>query len=100
MSEKTKMYRCEVNKKFNNNQSFYSSYYHHDDNTFKLQDLNDIRKKINNLFESPNFIYRTKVNLVINNQILSKKVIGLYNNNLVTIDNEQIPINLIQDIYK
>ena len=100
MSEKTKMYRCEVNKKFNNNQSIYSSYNYHDDNTFKLQDLNDIRKKINNLFESPNFIYRTKVNLVINNQILSKKVIGLYNNNLVTIDNEQIPINLIQDIYK
>ena len=100
MSEKTKMYRCEVNKKFNNNQSIYSSYNYNDDNTFKLQDLNDIRKKINNLFESPNFIYRTKVNLVINNQILSKKVIGLYNNNLVTIDNEQIPINLIQDIYK
>ena len=100
MSEKTKMYRCEVNKKFNNYQSIYSSYNYNDDNTFKLQDLNDIRKKINNLFESPNFIYRTKVNLVINNQILSKKVIGLYNNNLVTIDNEQIPINLIQDIYK
>ena len=98
MSDKPKMYRCEAKKDFNNNRSIYASY--SDNNTFKVHDSNEIRKKINNLFSSPTFIYRTKVNIIVDNQILTKKVVGVYNNNLVTIDNEQIPINLIQDIYK
>lgn len=98
MSDKPKMYRCEAKKDFNNNRSIYASY--SDNNTFKVHDSNAIRKKINNLFSSPTFIYRTKVNIIVDNQILTKKVVGVYNNNLVTIDNEQIPINMIQDIYK
>lgn len=98
MSDKPKMYRCEAKKEFNNNRSVYASY--SDNPTFKVYDTNEIRKKINNLFSSPTFIYRTKINVVINNQILTKKVVGLYNDNLVTIDNEHIPINIIQDIYK
>jgi len=98
MSDKPKMYRCEAKKEFNNNRSVYASY--SNNNTFKAYDSNEIRKKINNLFSSPNFIYRTKVNIVVDNQVLTKKIVGVYNNNLVTIDNEQIPINLIQDIYK
>lgn len=98
MSDKPKMYRNQEKKEFNNNRCIYASY--NNNNTFKVYDTNEIRKKINNLFSSPNFIYRTKVNIVIDNQILTKKVIGVYNNNIITIDNEQIPISLIQDIYK
>ena len=98
MSDKPKMYRCEQKKNFNNNQSIYTSY--EPSNYYKVTDSIDIRKKINNLFSSPNFIYRTKVNIVVDNQVLTKKIVGVYNNNLVTIDNEQIPIDLIKDIYK
>lgn len=98
MSDKPKMYRCEVKKEFNNNRNVYASY--SDNNNFKVYDVNDIRKKINNLINSNNFIYRTKVNIVIDNQIITKKIVGIYNNNLVTIDNEHIPINMISDIYK
>jgi hypothetical protein len=98
MSDKPKMYRCDKGKQFNNNRSVYVSY--NDNNTFKVYDSNEIRKKINDLFNSSTFIYRTKVNIVIDNQILTKKVIGVYNNNLVTIDNEHIPISMIRDIYK
>ena len=36
----------------------------------------------------------------MNGEVLTKKIIGVYNNNLVTIDNEYIPIELIKDIYK
>lgn len=97
MSDKPKMYRCDTKKRFNNNKIVYASY---NDNNIKVYDTNDIRKKINNIFNSDNFIYRTKVNIVIDNQIITKKIVGLYNNNLVTIDNEHIPINLISDIYK
>ena len=98
MSNKPKMYRCETKKEFNNNQNVYVSYNSNNYNT--VSNSIDIRKKINNLFQSPNFIYRTKVNIEVDNQILTKKVVGVYNNNLVTIDNEQIPIDLIKDIYK
>ena len=98
MSDKPKMYRCEVKKEFNNNRNVYASY--SNNNNFKVYDVNDIRKKINNLINSNNFIYRTKVNIVIDNQIITKKIVGIYNNNLVTIDNEHIPINMISDIYK
>lgn len=99
MSDKPKMYRCESGKEFHNNRSIYASY---SDNNSKVNiyNTNEIRKKINDLFNSPNFIYRTKVNIVLDNQILTKKIVGIYDNNLVTIDNEHIPINLIKDIYK
>lgn len=97
MSDRPKMYRGSIEKKFNNNRSVYASY---DNDNIKVYNTNDIRKKINDIFSSSNFIYRTKVNIVIDNQIVTKKVIGVYNNNLVTIDNEYIPINMIKDIYK
>ena len=99
MDNKPKMYRCDKVKEFHNNRMVYSSY--NDNGNINLfNDTKDIRNKINNIFNSNNFIYRTKVNIVIGNQILSKKIVGLYNNNLVTIDNEHIPINIINDIYK
>lgn len=98
MSNKPEMYRGNIKKEFNNNRNIYTSY--REENEIKIYDTNEIRKKINNIFNSNNFIYRTKVNIVINNKIITKKIIGIYNNNLVTIDNEHIPISIIQDIYK
>lgn len=100
MSNKPKMYRGESQKTFTNNQSVYTSYEPNNYHFNRVTESIDIRKKINDIFNSPNFIYRTKVNIVADNQILTKKVVGVYNNNLVTIDNEQIPIDLITDIYR
>jgi len=99
MADKPKMYKCDVRKEFNNNRSIYASY---EDRDIRLNtyDTNEVRKKISNIFNSSNFIYRTKVNLVIDNQIITKKIVGIFNDNLVTIDNEYIPINIIKDIYK
>ena len=98
MSDKPKMYRGEVKKEINNNKSIYASY--NDKKDIKVYDSSEVRKKINDIFNSSTFIYRTKVNIVIGDNVLTKKVIGVYNNNLVTIDNEQIPISMINDIYK
>lgn len=98
MSDKPRMYRGEVKKNINNNRSIYASYI--DNNEIKVYDSREIRRKIDDIFNSSTFIYRTKVNIVIDGEVLTKKVIGVYNNNLVTIDNEHIPINIIGDIYK
>mgnify|MGYP003293212463 CR=1 FL=1 len=98
MKEKPKMYQNKIDKKFDNNRYMFMS--NDRDNSLRVFGSNDIRKKINDIINSNTFIYRTKVNIVIDGNIVSKKVIGVYNNNLVTIDNEHIPIDKIQDIYK
>ena len=67
-------------------------------NEFRVYDTGIVRKKINEIFNSDSFIYRTKVKIVIDNREIVKKIIGVYNDNLVTIDNEHIPINIISDI--
>ena len=98
MSDKPKMYRGEVRGNINNNRSIYASY--NDKKEIKVYDNSEIRKKLDDIYNSSTFIYRTKVNIVMNGEVLTKKIIGVYNNNLVTIDNEQIPISMIKDIYK
>ena len=98
MSDKPKMYRGNIKKDINNNRSIYASYI--DKKDIRVYDSSEVRKKIDDIFNSSTFIYRTKVNIVVNGEVLVKKVIGVYNNNLVTIDNEHIPISMIDDIYK
>ena len=98
MKELPKMYHHHENKIFNNNREGY-----YGKNSKEVSDIlttNDIRKKINDIINSPSFIYRTNVSIVIGNDIIQRKIIGIYNNNLITIDNEQIPLDSITDIYK
>ena len=101
MSEKPKMYQFKEYKEFNNNKKVYMSSDRINDNDSEiLKNNNDIRKKINDILNSPTFIYLTKVNIVIGNDTITRKIIGIHNNNLITIDNEYIPIDNIKDIYK
>ena len=92
------MYQHREVKEFNNNRQVY--YGMEKDNTNNILSSNDIRKKINDIVNSPSFIYRTTVNIVIGNDTITRKIIGIYDNNLITIDNEYIPIDNIKDIYK
>ena len=98
MDNKPKIYQSRINKEFTNNREIYLSS-NHEDNT-KIYNNNEIRKKINDIINSNSFIYQTKVTIVLGNDIIKRKIIGLNNNNLVTIDNEYIPIDNIKDIYK
>ena len=95
--EKPKMYQNKIDKVFHNNKLIYMSSTPKPINHTKV---NDIRNKIDHILNDNSFIYRAKVKLVINGETLSKKIIGVNNNNLVTIDNEYIPIDSIDDIYK
>lgn len=98
MKDLPKMYQHREHKEFNNNRQVY--YGMEKDNTNHILSTNDIRKKINDIINSPSFIYRTTVNIVIGNETIIRKIVGIYNNNLITIDNEYIPIENIKDIYK
>ena len=97
--DKPKMYHNKINKEFHNNRLIYTSY----DNNNKIlnnsNNINDIRKKINKIINSNNFIYSKLVYININGNNIMRKIIGIYGDNLITIDNEYIPISNIEDIY-
>ena len=96
MSNKSKIYQNVLNKKFHNNQDLFRS---NDINKINL-DNNVVREKIDKIFKDKAFIYRIKVHILIDNKIIERKIIGVYNDNLITIDKEYIPIDKIMDIYK
>ena len=89
MSEKPKMYQNRINKEIHNNRVVYNSY----DKDNKVNDIynevvdtNEIRKKINSIINANNFIYSKMVHIVIGNETITRKIVGLYNNNLITKD--------------
>ena len=101
------MYRNEVNKKINNNKYVFSSLIKEKENKNIQEDIinikNDrftIEQKIFNIFNSKDYIYKADVTIVTDTQTIKKRIIGKNNNNLITIDNEYIPISIIRDIYK
>ena len=95
---KPELYHNKEYKEFYNNREVFMS--SDRENNSSIKSSNDIRKKVNDIINSTSFIYQTMVNIVIGNEIIKKKIIGIRGNNVVTIDNEYIPLDNIKDIYK
>lgn len=57
-----------------------------------------IYQKINNIFNSTNYIYKADVELKINGKKVNKRIVGKNNSHLITFDNELIAISEIEDI--
>lgn len=93
-----KMYQNKLNKKFTNVQNIYSTIYEQRVLPPKKYEYKTIETKINNIFKSPNYIYKIDVIIETDNATLNKRIIGKNKTNLITIDNEYIPINNIKDI--
>lgn len=61
---------------------------------------NTVYEKIQNMFASPTYVYKIDVEIVLTNgKRIVRKVIGSQQGQLITIENEFIPISQIQDIY-
>ena len=97
MKELPSMYHSSINKEINNNERIYSTLYN-DSNIISRNNLT-VEQKIQNIFNSPNYIYKIDVVIVTDNNKVNKRIIGKNKNNLITMDNEYIPINTIRDIY-
>ena len=98
--ELPKMYHNSINKPINSIQKVYSTI-NNKENRDEIKYPNiSIDKKINDIFNSSDYVYKADVTIVTDTEILHKRVIARNNNNLITIDNEYIPINIIRDIYK
>ena len=107
--ELPRMYQNKFDKQFTNIQKTYSTLDRNDTTIeeipkterkeIKKYDLYTIEQKIYNIFKSPTYIYKAAVVIVTDNEILEKRIIGKSRDNLITIDNEYIPIDNIRDIY-
>ena len=102
------MYKNRINKKLDNTQFVYSTM---DKNNNEVREDPDIRgikydnvsidRKINDIFSADDYIYKADVKIVTDNdEVMSRRLGARNKNNLITIDNEFIPISSIRDIYK
>ena len=64
----------------------------------KKYTLNQINKKIDNIFKSKNYIYKIKVKLSLENKELETYIIGKTKTYLITLENKLIKINEINNI--
>jgi len=101
------MYEFSIDKDINNNRCVFSSMFNNKNEnkskgiiTDKRFDRFTIEQKIFNIFNAKDYIYKADVNIVTDNGILNKRIVGKNANNLITMDNEYIPISDIKDIYK
>lgn len=83
-----KVFKNSINKPINNNKKVF---YGNEDRS------EDLSTDINTLFKQ-NQIYRTDVELTLTDKTITKKIIGRTNKNLITIDNEIIPISEIKSV--
>jgi hypothetical protein len=59
----------------------------------------EIREKVMNIFNSPNFVYKMDVQIIKkNNEVLNKRIIAMVNDVLLTLDEDKIALSDIKDI--
>lgn len=59
----------------------------------------NVNRRIKDIFNSPNYVYKADVSIVMNNgENFKKTIIGRTNNSLITIDDELIDVSNISQI--
>ena len=100
--ELPKLYQTKINKPINSIQKVYSSINNSntEDRSYNKYSDISIDKKIDNIFNSYDYVYKADVTIVTDEGTVSKRIVARNKNNLITIDNEFIPISVIRDLYK
>ena len=108
MKELPKMYRNKIDKEICNNNKVFSTMYNTFNDNFVVEKSKNstksknnytVEQKIANIFNSPNYIYKIDVVIITDSSKLTKRIVGKTKTNLITMNNEYIPINSIRDIY-
>lgn len=93
MDKLPKVFANKIDKEINNTQDlFYSS------NRGIRNDGESIVKKINNIFASPNHVYKSRVKLTTNEGVKEVTVVGKTQSDLITLNDGLIRIAKIIDI--
>ena len=96
MKELPKVFHNKIDKKFDNNRSvFYSNNSYEEDRSV---DTRTVLQKINEIFSSPNYVYKANVEITLRDKKVTKRIIGRNKNYIITMDNDLIPISDIVDI--
>ena len=104
--ELPKMYQNKINKPVSSIQKVYSTI--EKKNTETESNLMrstrystmSIDQKIDNIFNASDYVYKADVTIVTDTETIKKRIVARNKNNLITMDNEFIPISIIRDIYK
>lgn len=95
-SKLPKVFHNDINKNIdNNNKIFYSAT--KEKNASEDKPIN-ITKKINDIFSSPNYIYKADVEITTKSDTYTTKIIGRNKSHLITMENKTIPISEIKNI--
>ena len=98
MKDLPKVFQNNTSKKFNNNNSVYYSNGKSTNDDNLVRDNKTILQKINEIFSSPNYVYKANVEIKLKDKTINKRIIGRNKNFIITMDNMLIPITDIIDI--
>lgn len=94
-----RVYASPINKALNNNLEYYVS--NIDDMNLRSVKQENIPRKINEIFASPNHVYKSKVKIVLNNnEEFETTIVGKTNNYLLALNGDKISIDNIISIDK
>ena len=96
MKELPKVFHNRIDKKFDNNRNVYYSNNTYDEE--RSVDTRTVLQKINDIFSSPNYVYKANVEITLKDKKVTKRIIGRNKNYIITMDNDLIPITDILDI--
>ena len=98
MKELPKVFHNKIDKKINNNRNFYYSNGDKQEKNETPKDNKTIIQKINEIFASPNYVYKANVEITLSDRKITKRIIGRNKDFIITMDNELIRISDIKDI--
>ena len=94
-----KVFANKIDKPFKNNETvYYDRNEEKKEEPIKINSALTINQKINQIFGSSRYVYKADVVITTKNGTLNKKIIGRNRHELITMDNEVIPVNEIIDI--
>ena len=102
-----KVYANKIDKDVKNNKRVYYSSFDEKKEDVRSTAVNTNRpnldgktvpQKLYAIFHGPNYVYKADVTLKIKGRNVNKKIIGYNTQNIITVDNEVIPIADIEDI--
>lgn len=100
MKDLPKVFHNNVNKKFNNNKNVY--YSNNETRSYngveEIKNDKNVLQKINEIFSSPNYVYKANVEITLKDKKVTKRIIGRNKDFIITMDNTLIPVCDIIDI--
>lgn len=96
MKDLPKVFHNKIDKKLENNRSVYYSSNTYEENS--VSDTRTVLQKINDIFSSPNYVYKANVEITLKDKKVTKRIIGRNKDYIITMDNDLILISDIVDI--